>query len=427
MIAFAEKYADASVSVKIYTERISAMKVKCNEVVLENRFRKDLGEIDGLMESIRLIGLLQPIGITKDSVLVFGQRRLLACQMLGYEDIEARIVDIASIVQGEYAENEFRKDFSVSERVAIGKAIEDGIGERRGGKSGIKCSGVKTQIIADCNDDLSGKETREIASGIAGFGNRETYRQSKVVVEKGSSDLVAKVDTGKVSVSAAYKEIQREEKKREREKQIQEAAEKYQEDESLRVVCADFYPWCVQNLEDDSVDLILTDPPYKKEFLHVWSQLAEVAARKLKPGGYLATYSGQLYFNQVVRMLDEHLSYCWMVALHHNGPTQLVHPRNAICTWKPILIFKKGEAGKFENTLVDGIADDYQDKDFHDWGQGESAVSYLMRTFSAPNELVLDCFAGGGTTLSVAKALKRKCIGIEIDAQYLDAIKSRCV
>jgi hypothetical protein len=126
-------------------------------------------------------------------------------------------------------------------------------------------------------------------------------------------------------------------------------------------------------------------------------------------------------------MLDEHLSYCWMISLYHTGPTQLVHPRNAVCTWKPILIYRKGEPGKFENTLVDSIADDYRDKDFHDWGQGESAVSYLMRTFSAPNELVLDCFAGGGTTLAVAKALKRKCIGIEIDAQYVDAIKSRCV
>ena len=133
MIAFAEKYADASVSVKIYTERISAMKVKCNEVVLGNRFRKNVGELGELMESISVLGLLQPIGITKQNVLVFGQRRLIACQMLGHEEIEAKVVDVPSIVDGEYAENEIRKDFTVSERVAIAKELEDGIGERRGG------------------------------------------------------------------------------------------------------------------------------------------------------------------------------------------------------------------------------------------------------------------------------------------------------
>ena len=403
------------------------MKIRCADVVVQKRVRKDLGELDGLMESIRLLGLLQPIGITEDMVLVFGQRRLRACQLLRHEEIEARVVDIPSIVDGEYAENEFRKDFTVSERVAIAKELEDGIGERRGGPRRNQRPGSKAQIIADDKDQLSGKETRAYASKVAGFGNHETRRQARLVVELGSPELVAKMDSGKITINAAYKEIQNTEKKIERDKRMKEAADKYQEDESLRIVCADFYPWCLENLEDDSVDLILTDPPYPKEFLHVWGQLGEVAARVLKPGGYLATYSGQLYLTHVMRALEEHLSYCWMVALHHNGPTQLVHPRNAICTWKPILIFKKGEAGKFENTLVDGIADDYQDKDFHDWGQGESAVSYLMRTFSAPNELVLDCFAGGGTTVAVAKALKRKCIGIEIDAQYLDAIKSRCV
>ena len=399
------------------------MKIRCADVVVQDRIRKDLSGLEGLMESIRVLGLLQPIGIRKDKVLVFGQRRLRACQLLGHEEIEARVVDVPSIVDGEYAENEIRKDFTVSERVAIAKELEDGIGERRGG---LRVKGVKPQNFGKREDQVSGKETRSIAGGVAGFGNHETYRQAKIVVSKGAPDLVEKVDSGKVSINAAYKEIQREEKKRDREQQIREAASRYEEGASIRIVCADFYPWCLENLEDDSVHLILTDPPYPREFLHVWSQLAEVAARKLKPGGYLATYSGQLYLNHVMRMLDEHLSYCWMISLYHTGPTQLVHPRNAVCTWKPILVYRKGEPGKFENTLVDSIADDYRDKDFHDWGQGESAVSYLMRTFSAPNELVLDCFAGGGTTLAVAKALKRKCIGIEIDAQYVDAIKSRC-
>ena len=99
------------------------MKIRCADVVVKKRVRNDLGELDGLMESIRLLGLLQPIGITEDMVLVFGQRRLLACQMLGHEEIEARVVDVPSIVDGEYAENEIRKDFTVSERVAIAKEL----------------------------------------------------------------------------------------------------------------------------------------------------------------------------------------------------------------------------------------------------------------------------------------------------------------
>ncbi len=82
------------------------------------------------------LGLLQPIGITRDNQLVFGERRLLACRdHLGWTMIPARVVDVPSIVSGEYAENEIRKDFSPSEQVAIKRAVMLEIkakGERRG-------------------------------------------------------------------------------------------------------------------------------------------------------------------------------------------------------------------------------------------------------------------------------------------------------
>lgn len=162
------------------------------------------------------------------------------------------------------------------------------------------------------------------------------------------------------------------------------AAQHYKPEKSLQIVNADFYTWCNDNLEDHSVDLILTDPPYPKEYLHVWDQLGEVAARVLKPGGYLATYSGQLYLDHVMKVLGTHLSYIWTISLKHTGPTQHVGARNLICGWKPILIFKNAPAGGIESAsgsaLVDFIGDDYRDKNFHEWGQGESAVGYALRT-----------------------------------------------
>ncbi len=49
-------------------------KVKCEDIIIKDRYRKDLGNIDELMENIKSFGLLQPIGITKDNQLVFGYR-----------------------------------------------------------------------------------------------------------------------------------------------------------------------------------------------------------------------------------------------------------------------------------------------------------------------------------------------------------------
>jgi len=199
----------------------------------------------------------------------------------------------------------------------------------------------------------------------------------------------------------------------------------HQLDEDLQLVNADFYTWCNDNIEPDSIDTILTDPPYPKKYLHLWDQLGEVAAKGLKEGGCLVTYSGLYHLPNVIEALNRHLTYCWMIALHHKGKTQLVFPSNVISTYKPILIFRKGEQRKFKKTIPDSITSDKRDKNYHKWGQGEKAVRQLMSTFSEDNDLVLDPFVGGGTTLAVAKQLGRRCIGIEIDKDLIDVIKKR--
>lgn len=53
--------------------------------------------------------------------------------MIGSHDKPiGRVVNVSSIVAGEYAENELRKDFTPMERVAIGKTLEKEIGKRQG-------------------------------------------------------------------------------------------------------------------------------------------------------------------------------------------------------------------------------------------------------------------------------------------------------
>jgi predicted methyltransferase len=57
------------------------------------------------------------------------------------------------------------------------------------------------------------------------------------------------------------------------------------------VLTGDMRQLC-SRLDDDSVDLILSDPPYAD--LGAYSRLAELAAAKLKPGGVCVAYSGTM-------------------------------------------------------------------------------------------------------------------------------------
>lgn len=58
----------------------------------DNRIRKII-EVGTLSESINRIGLIHPIVITRDNLLVAGERRLTACRMLGWTNVSVQYAD----------------------------------------------------------------------------------------------------------------------------------------------------------------------------------------------------------------------------------------------------------------------------------------------------------------------------------------------
>ncbi|MFC0712068.1 hypothetical protein, partial [Azorhizophilus paspali] len=75
--------------------------------------------------------------------------------------------------KGELAENEFRKDFTPSERVAIGEGIERELGNRLGVNQHTK------EDVENFPHPAPEGKTRDIAAKAAGFGNGKTYEQAK--------------------------------------------------------------------------------------------------------------------------------------------------------------------------------------------------------------------------------------------------------
>lgn len=194
-----------------------AHSVKLSHVKVENRHRKDMGDIQGLADSLRDNGLLQPIGVTGKSELVFGHRRLEAAKLLGWNEIPCVVVDLDSIVTGEYAENEIRKDFTLSERDSIRRAIESEekakAKERKqeAGKAAGKAAGrgrPKTQdrvTQKSAEPKQPPRESRTAAAKRVGLGSHDTATKVGKVVDKGTPELVQAMDKGTVSVNAAAK------------------------------------------------------------------------------------------------------------------------------------------------------------------------------------------------------------------------------
>src|SRR4051794_8705105 len=99
------------------------MNVPITDIRIGPRHRQDLGDLASLKASIQELGLLNAVIVSADRFLICGRRRLEACRELGHAEIECREADIDSLL-AERDENECRKEFTVTERVAIAKAIE---------------------------------------------------------------------------------------------------------------------------------------------------------------------------------------------------------------------------------------------------------------------------------------------------------------
>jgi len=166
------------------------------------------------------------------------------------------------------------------------------------------------------------------------------------------------------------------------------------------------------------VSLVLTDPPYPKEFLPLWSDLAKWAADALADDGMLIAYSGQMYLPEVLTRLSEHLDYWWLGALTHKGSgnlTPLGHPvRKVKNQWKPLVMFYKRGGDGYQKTFADLLVGAGCEKTHHNWQQPVAEAAAIIERFTKKDELVVDPFAGSGGFCKAAHDLGRKAIGAEV-------------
>jgi ParB family chromosome partitioning protein len=92
------------------------------------RHRKDPGDLAPLMESIERLGLLQPVTITPEGVLVCGWRRLEAVRRLGWRTmkvwVRSGISDKLEALLAQQDENELHKPLNELEKAALYRELK---------------------------------------------------------------------------------------------------------------------------------------------------------------------------------------------------------------------------------------------------------------------------------------------------------------
>lgn len=192
------------------------MLVDTDKIVVGDRIRKDFGDIQELADDIKENGLINPPVVNKEYQLLAGERRLRACKMLGWPQIEVRMMDTRDAeheLNIEITENECRKEFTKTERLEYARRL-----------ARIEAIKSKERMVAgravNPTADLPQGETRNIVAAQLGTSATQLRREQFIA---DNADLLdpadfADWDEGKLSTNKAYQRIKAAQKQAEKER-----------------------------------------------------------------------------------------------------------------------------------------------------------------------------------------------------------------
>lgn len=417
--------------------------VPIEAVIIENRYRKDLGDLKALAASIEEVGLLQSPVIRTDNRLVAGHRRVEACKLLGWTEIPVRVVDIEHIIYAEYAENAIRKDFAPSEMVAITDSIRELEASKAKERQLNALKNVGESIVgATCpNDDEDKGRTNDHLAKLVGT-SRRSLEKAAAIVRAGEEDvdyqdLVDLMDTtGKID--GAYQQL------RQRQKQT-EAAEESDPgpvpSANIEVVQAEPLEWMTQHKAE--FDCLITDLPCNSTgkadvfsspvefrlFTRQWVKLAFECLRQEYHAFIFCPSQHIADLEAVLRELGKPI--CSRIIWHHPDTVKCKQSGAALETSYHAII----HCGRSDLNRDAGMLSDVQTYDhpksectddiFRRKEKPLELIAWLVEIGSKRGAKVLDCFAYSGYTGVVCRELGRQCVMVEKSAACAKTIKFR--
>lgn len=219
----------------------------------------------------------------------------------------------------------------------------------------------------------------------------------------------------------------------------------------------------LKEIKTESIDLIITDPPYNLskdygttkdkmihndylEWLNIWLMECK---RVLKKEGTIYVFMGVRYISYLYDILENSLGFKYnsWITWHYTqgiGKKKGFSPRH-----DDILMFTKSKKYTFNlddiripqkyyrsvNNMRGANPGDVwefshvhysqKNRQTHPTQKPEGLIERMILASSNKGETVLDPFLGSGTTLRVAHYTDRKCVGIEINEEYVDMSKTR--
>jgi DNA modification methylase len=223
------------------------MKMKVSDLTHHpsNQEIYNLSDIEDLMESINEVGLLQPLVINRRNEVVSGNRRLLAIQQLEWDEVEVNIVDtypneeLLRLVHYNKHRVKTCREILNESKVLMGFYTKG---------QGFRSDLTSVQVNKGSSRDQIAEELGIPSSSIGKL----------LFIEKNDPSFIELIDRGDLMINQAYTQVRR--VKNEKDTIFSTLSSNQTQSDQFRFYqrSSDHMP----ELEDQSVDLIYTSPPY---------------------------------------------------------------------------------------------------------------------------------------------------------------------
>lgn len=422
------------------------------DIVVDKRFREDLGEMDILVESIKDKGVFTPITVSTDMHLISGGRRLAAAKLAGLLKIPALLRKLEGEVDAreiELMENVHRKDFEWPEEAALVAEIDrlykakhiDWIPAAEG--RALKPGWSTTRTAELLNKSVSSvQRALQLAQYIEAVPELAEY--------KTASDALKVID--KMQETVMVEELrsrQKEDVLRLSEGGLEKGIRAMLVRADANYQISDVFAGLAGLRTGGVVNVIECDPPYGIDLTQLKASKDNVASSVHDYNEIPATDYGQFLTKLAAELYRVAGRDCWLVFWF--GPTWqrevLVALREAQwkvdeipCIWvknqgqtmqpemylgrayEPFYLARKGNPALMKRGRLNvfQFAGTPSSQKYHPTERPVPLIEEILNTLTVASGVVLVPFLGSGATIRAAYNLGMKIFGFDMSDQYKD-------
>lgn len=352
-----------------------------------------------------------------------GRNRQRACDELKIKPIYHTFVGTEEeALQYVVSNNLNRRHLNPSQKAIVGVAYKKYYND-------LHPQGTRTDLTSGTS---SGSESREQAGEIVGVSGR-MIDMAEVVQKEATPEQLESISKGKAQVTVLYKQITKAKKTEAIKKEIKEV-------KIENVICGNALKE-LKKLKDSSIGLCIIDPPYGIGFKSVrgkgtndfedsislkdFEDIVIEIKRVLTKDAHFYCFIGFQTYGDYKAIIEKHFEFrnCLIWVKNNHTPTN--YENNYAHKYEMIIFATKGDRPLNNKLSVDVLEYDNIQGKQHNSEKPVDLLKYLIENSSNEKEVVLDCFAGSGSTLVAAQQLKRNWIGIELQEEFCDIIKYR--